>query len=179
MVNSNKNNWDNCSTATLWAYQTTYKSTTHYTPFELNFWHSTLTRVGRTSNRIYRNCPIRLHTATCFGASHHQLAQPQGVVRYCTWWLNEAPNKKRLYISPKKQVPKTLQKGVHILWCPQEHKIKPWKVHTIWKGPYKIQLTLPNNTSLLVREEKFNNWSVLVNFHKLPKKFTMSNVGIA
>jgi hypothetical protein len=40
-------------------------------------------------------------------------------------------------------------------------------------------LTLPNNTSLLVSEKKYNNWSVLANFHTLQKYFTMSNVGIA
>jgi hypothetical protein len=37
LVNVNHNNWDVMLFTTLWAYQTTYIVTTHFTPFELVF----------------------------------------------------------------------------------------------------------------------------------------------
>ena len=63
--------------------------------------------------------------------------------------------------------PRIFQKGDHVLWCPRDPKIRKIKFESIWHGPYRVQLVLPNNTVLLVNSENFNKYATIVNSTKL------------
>ena len=58
-----------------------------------------------------------------------------------------------------------------MLWCPHEYHMKPSEFYTMWKRPYHVQITSPNNVALLVREDFYNDHNVLVNSHKLQKYY--------
>ena len=62
---------------------------------------------------------------------------------------------------------KIFQAGDSILWYPKEAKIRSGKFKLAWRGPYKVQTPLPNNTVLLVDPWFYDPQAAWVNINKL------------
>ena len=73
------------------------------------------------------------------------------------------------------QLARLFQKGDQVLWCPRDPKLKKTKFETIWHGPYRVQLVLPNNTVLLVNNDYYDKQATIVNTNKLKHYHTTAN----
>lgn len=65
------------------------------------------------------------------------------------------------------QPPRLFEKGDQVLWCPRDPKIRKSKFDSIWHGPYRVQLVLPNNTVLLINADNYDAQATIVNSTKL------------
>lgn len=63
-----------------------------------------------------------------------------------------------------------------VIWYSKDLKICNTKFDALWHGLYRIQLALPNNIILLINEDNYNLYHIILNTNKLFEyKFTSSS----
>ena len=144
-VIDSKRDWDVKLNATLWAYRTMFKVTTHTTPFSLIYGiEATLpvefeveslrvaVRTRLNDNESLRN---RLGDLEELDEKRPRAAQPM-----------EAIQRRRKIIFDKHHKQRALQRVMLVMLQDEKNKDFPGKFDAVWLGPYIVKNTFPNNS---------------------------------
>ena len=170
-VHANQADWDDCLPAALWAYRVATKTATHASPFEMVYGTQPLLPteyiVPTFQTLQPRDYTPHRVLAARIGDLHH-LEEIRALAT--THILHKQSLAARHFQGT--QPPRVFQKGDQVLWCPRDPKLKRSKFESIWHGPYRVQLALPNNTVLLVNDTNYDPHATIVNSAKLKQYHT-------
>jgi hypothetical protein len=149
LINVNHIDWDAMLFIALWAYQTTYKVTTQFMPFELVYGIQPVmpTEFMVPTKRI-RDIPIK-----DFDQAIHLRMENLVKLGEERWHANENINHIQLFGKEnwdEKRTLKSICEGDLVLWMPKAARIKGGKFKLPWKHPYKVHKTFINNVVKLI-----------------------------
>ena len=140
-----KRDWDVKLTAALWAYRTTFKVTTHATPFSLVF-------------GIEATIPIEFEVGTLRVAVSSRVTDKQSLRNRLTDLEElderrrvaaqniEAIQRRRKITFDKRHKKRALQPGMMVLMQDARKLDFPGKFDALWLGPYIVKEVFPNNS---------------------------------
>jgi transposase InsO family protein len=144
-VIDSKRDWDVKLTAALWAYRTTYKVTTHATPFSLVY-------------GLEATLPIEYEVESLRVAIGSRLIDKQSLKNRLTDLEElderrrtaaqhiEAIQRRRKIIFDKRHKKRALQPGMMVMIQDARKLEFPAKFDAVWLGPYLVQAVFPNNS---------------------------------
>ena len=145
MVLDSKKDWNTKLTAALWAHRTTYKVTTHATPFSLVYGlEATLLieyeveslRVAIES-RLTEKQSLRNRLTNLEELDERRRAAAQHI---------KAIQRRRKFIFDKRHKRRALQPGMMVMIQDAQKLEFPGKFDAVWLGPYLVHSVFPNNS---------------------------------
>lgn len=172
-IHANHADWDDCLPAALWAYRVATKTATQHNPFEMVYGTQPLLPAEYVAPTFQSLQPrdYTLHRVLAARlADIHHLEEIRSLAMKNIISKQELTAK---YFQASKP-PRLFQKGDQVLWCRRDPKIRKSKFESIWYGPYRVQLVLPNNTVLLINNENYDTHATIVNTTKLKQYHALS-----
>eukprot|EP00253_Pinus_taeda_P021134 PITA_21134 len=163
VVSNNKKDWEDRLVEATWAYNTTWKTTTSFTPYELVYGKIALLSIEFEYNTL------RMAAQLDLDLSHAQpkiLLQLNGLYEHRMHALlhSEVVQLQRKIWHDQHLNDKQFQSGDWALLYDSRHKDFKGKLRTIWLGPYAVE-NCNDNGSILIRTIDEEAIPVLVNGH--------------
>ena len=165
-IHANKNDWDDYLPAALWAYRVATKTATQASPFELVYGTQPLLPTEYIAPTFQTLLPRDYTPHKVLAARLQDIHHLEELRELALQNITKRQQLSAQHFQASKP-PRIFQKGDYVLWCPRDPKLRKLKFDSIWHGPYRVQLTLPNNTVLLINNDNFDPHATIVNATKL------------
>lgn len=147
-VDNSKRDWDLKLPAALWAYRTTYKVTTHTTPFSLVYGIEAILPIEFEVQTLRIAVEERLDASKSI---EHRLEvlEELSEARMLSAQHIETYQRRRKVAFDKKQKIRSFKVGQWVLLRDDRHKDFPGKFDALWLGPYVVKELFANGSLLL------------------------------
>eukprot|EP00253_Pinus_taeda_P012557 PITA_12557 len=165
LVSSGRKDWADCLVEATWAYNTTWKTTTNFTPYELVNRKRTLLSIEFEYNTLRMEAQLDLDLSH---AQHVRLLQLNGLDEHRMQALlhSEVVQLHRKIWRERHLNEKQFQPGDWPLLYDSRHKDFKGTLRTRWLGPYAVEKCNENGSALIwtIDEEAI---PMLINGHRL------------
>eukprot|EP00253_Pinus_taeda_P023178 PITA_23178 len=165
VVSSSRKDWEDRLVEATWAYNTTWKTATSFTPYELVYGKKALLSIEFEYNTLRMVAQLDLDLSH---AQRERLLQLNGLDEHRMQALlhSEVVQLQRKIWHDRNHNEKQFQSGDWVLLYDPRHKDFKGKLRTTWLGPYTVE-KCNDNDSVLIKTLDEEAISMLVNGHRL------------
>jgi hypothetical protein len=144
-VVDSKRDWDTKLPAALWAYRTTFKVTTHATPFSLVYGLEAILPIEFEIPSLRVAVTERWPIATSIADRLERLEELDEMRRRSAQNIEAIQRRRKIAFDKKNRV-RSLRPGMLVLLQDARRLDFPGKFDALWLGPYLVKEVFPNNS---------------------------------